>query len=350
MTTLQKRIVWVAGAVVLFGLNIRRDINFASKRYDWKPVIVKTLHQSVSNAGVIEAIQVAEIKSEVDEIVEKKHVQEGQAVRKGQMLVELSRTKTQLEFEQTRNSYLNAESDYKRLTRELEVQKKLLKNLAVSRSQVEETAQSKEKAKSALDIAARQLEIAKEKLDNTSVRSPLNGVVLKDFTKVGDKITPGKEIITVGDISKFIVKTKVDELDIRQVSTGQRVWIEADAFPGQRMEGAVTHIATQAEREAFAKLEVVIDITNPGPVELKHNLSVRVHILTGDIPNSVGIPAKSILSKKGNIARVVIRNKLHMIREKNIEIGRVAGEEVEVTAGLKPGVFVGVEMAEVDQP
>lgn len=336
-------LLWVTSPLLLFALNLTRDLRYVSKKYEWVRVETKTLNRSVTNTGVLEANQVSEIKSNVDEIVEKKYVQEGQSVKKGQLLVELSRIQTQLEFEQSKNSYLNAEVEFKKVSRELEIQKKLLKNLAVSRSQVEETAQSKEKSKSALDIAARQLDIVRKKLESTSVRSPLDGVVLKDFTKLGEKIAPGKEIITVGDISKFIVRTKVDELDIQQVHQGQRVRITADAYPGKTMGGIVHKIASQAERETFAKVEVLIDIIDAANVDLKHNLSVRVYILTEDIPDALGIPLKAVLQKKGNIARVVVKKWLNIVQERKVQLGRVAGDEVEVVSGLKSGALVGVE-------
>jgi HlyD family secretion protein len=228
----------------------------------------------------------------------------------------------------------------------LEVQKKLLKNLAVSRSQVEETAQAKEKAKSSLDIAEHQLQIVKEKLDSTSVRSPMEGIVLKDFTKMGDKISPGKEIITVGDVSRFIIRAKVDELDIQQIHQGQKVIITADAYPGQMMQGIVTTIATQAERDTFAKIEVVIDITDPAKVPLKHNLSVRAHIVTEDIPKAVGVPVKAVVRKKGDRGWIVVKSLFNMVREKEVCLGRVAGDEIEITSGLKSGAHVGIEKAE----
>jgi multidrug efflux pump subunit AcrA (membrane-fusion protein) len=144
-------LIWTAGILALLFLNLLRDLSFASKKYAWEPLDIKTLHKSISTTGVMEAIRVAEMRSEVNETVLKKMVQEGDAVKKNQPLVELSRTQTQLEFEQSKSSYLNAEAEYRKISRELEIQKKLLKNLAVSRSQVEETAQSKEKAKAALE-------------------------------------------------------------------------------------------------------------------------------------------------------------------------------------------------------
>lgn len=348
--TRRRMIFWVVGPLLLIALNFRRDVSRTLAKYEWEPVEKKTLHRGISNPGVMEAIRVFEIKSDVDEVVEKKMVQEGQAVKEGQPLVQLSRTRTQLEFEQRHNSTLSAEADFRKATRELAVQKKLLKSLAVSRSQVEDSEQALEKSKASFQISSQELRIAQKKLDSTLVRSPMNGVVLKDFTKIGMAISPGKEIITVGDISHFVVRAKVDELDIQQVSVGQPVEIIADAFPDRAMKGKVRSIATQAEREAFAKIEVLIDIANANGLALKHNLSVRINILTEDIPDAVSVSIKSILKKDGNAAWVLARNKINLVQKKKITLGKTAGERVQVISGLEPGEQVGTEKLTTKTP
>lgn len=336
-------IFWVLGPIVLIALNLRRDASRAAAKYDWASVETGVLHRGVANPGVMEASRVVEIKSEVDEMVEKKMVQEGQAVKSGQPLVRLTRTRTQLEFEQKRNSHLSAEADFRKATRELAVQKKLLKSMAVSRSQVEDSEQAVERAKAALEISAQELDIMQKKLDSTLVRSPMNGVVLKDYPQPGMAIGTGKDIITVGDISQFVVRTKVDELDIQQVAVGQPVEITADAFPGSVMKGKVRTIATQAEREAFAKIEVLIDITDADKLSLKHNLSVRVNIITEDIPNATSIPTKSVLKKDGSNGWVLARKGFGPARKKKIVLGKVAGDRIQVISGLGGEEQVGIE-------
>lgn len=340
----RRRIVlWIAGLVLLVGLNLLRDMTRATNRYDWEPVKVETLHQSVSNPGVMEAVQVSTIKSEVDEIMEKKYVTEGDKVKAGDPLLQLSRTRTNLEYEQRNNSYLNAQSDFKKAAREVGIQKKLLKNMAVSRQQVEDAEQNLERTRAALGIAEQEYQIVKKKLDGTLVRSPLNGVVLKIFNEMGQSVNVGKELITVGDISRFIVRTKVDELDIQQVHPGQAVEVEADAFPGKTMKGVVRSIASQAEREAFAKLEVIIDIDPATSLPLKHNLSVRVNILTSDIPNAIGVPIKAVLKKEGDRAWIYVRGKNGVVTKREVTLGKTAGNKVQVASGLSAGENVGTE-------
>jgi len=169
----------------------------------------------------------------------------------------------------------------------------------------------------------------------------LNGIVLKDFTKVGDRVAPDKKIISVGDTSEFIVIAKVDELDIRQVRLGQDVEVLVDAYPDQKIMGKVKSIATQADREAFAKFDVLIEIVDQGTIPLKHNLSGRVNILTEEIPDALGVPLKSILRKEGEDGWVLVKTRMKLVREKKILLGRPAGEEVEVIKGLRSGDLVG---------
>ncbi len=337
--------VLTVASIVLLALNFLRDVNTIEHKYDWETVRRGVVHRGIATNGVMEAARVAEIKSEVDEIVEKKLAQEGDAVREGQQLVLLTRSKTQLEYDQKRNALLNAEADVRKTTREVSVQKKLLKNMAVSRQQVEEAEQALNRARATLGICRQEFGMAQRKIDSTVVRSPMNGVVLKDFTKIGAAVSPGKEIITVGDISKFIVRAKVDELDIQQISIGQNVDIKADAFPDQTMRGKVASIATQAERETFAKIEVLINITDAGKLSLKHNLSVRINVLTEDIPDALSIPAKCILKKDGDTAWVIVRNGMRMVRRRRIRLGKPAGDRVQVLSGIGEGEAVGIEKA-----
>lgn len=332
----------LAGALFLLGLNARRDLSRVSASLSWEPVAFKTLYQTVDSTGVMEAIRVVAINAQVDEVLVKKFAREGDAVKKGQPLLELSCTKTQVEYEQRKNALQNAKADYRKARREEKIQQRLYKDRAVSWSQWDDAIRSRERAQAALEMARREFELAQEKKDSTLVRSPLDGVVLKDRVASGTAVSAGAELITVGDVSDFVVRTKIDELDIKHVQTGQPVTLVLDAYPDRPMKGRVHSIAIQAEREAFAKIEVLIEIAEkPSDLPLRHNLSVHARILTEEIPHSLGVPVKAIEKKKADASWVITRGPWGLIREKEIRLGRLAGDEVEVLSGLRPGEFVG---------
>jgi HlyD family secretion protein len=346
----RRALFWILGVILLLLLNLLRDLRRALKDVAWEPVVRQTLHKSVNSTGVIEAFRVAEIKSQIDEAVIKKFVTEGQAVKEKEPLLELSLTKTQLEYDQKKNALAEAAADYKNAGRECNVQKQLYQNRAVARSQVENAERTRLKSKASLEIARQEFNLVKEKIKSAMVRSPMNGVVLKDETTLGGGVTTGKELMVVGDTSQFIVRAKVDELDIQQIRPDQAVSIEADAYPDQKMMGKVRSIASEAERETFAKVEVLIDIVDAKGLPLKHNLSVRVNILTEDIPNALGVPVKAVRRKEGDKGWVLVRNKFNLVREKSVRLGKPAGSEVEILSGLNEGDKVGIPKAAGDQP
>src|SRR5581483_6011650 len=116
-----------------------------------------------------------------------------------------------------------------------------------------------------------------------------------------------KDLAMVGDASQFIVRAKVDELEIQGVHLKQPVHIRADAFPSQILDGRVSSIASSAERDSFAKVEVLIDVVNSAKLPLKHNLSVRAQIITDTIPNAIGIPIKYVQRKIKDRAWVTVK-------------------------------------------
>src|SRR5689334_21739385 len=115
--------VWIAGSTLLMGLNLHKNVQRALDRYDWKPVTRTTLHRSISTQGVIEAFHVATLISAVDENVERKMAEEGTTVKKNQTLLELSRTRTKLDYDQRRNAEISAENDSAKAIREVTIQK-----------------------------------------------------------------------------------------------------------------------------------------------------------------------------------------------------------------------------------
>jgi len=332
-------------SILLLGLNLRRDLRDLSHEWEWVKTEKETLHCSVKSPGVIEASRVEKIMSEVQERVLSKSVREGDVVKKDQVLMELSRVHVKLEYDQKKNALNEAQSNYERAVREHRIQVKLFRNNAVPESQVEEAKRATGRAKASLDIARQEFAIVKRKWDNTIVRSPMDGVVLKDALFVGAPVTSNQELIVVGDTSRFVVRTKVDELDIRQIHEGQDVDIVVDAYPDMDIKGSVKSIASQADREGFAKIEVVIDIKDAGGARLKHNLSGQVYILTETIEGGLGVPIKAIQKKIKERGWVITRNVFNFICEREVVLGRVAGEKIEVISGLKVGQSVGIPLS-----
>jgi HlyD family secretion protein len=132
--------------------------------------------------------------------------------------------------------------------------------------------------------------LARARVDDTRLVSPLTGVVLRKNMEVGETASPGTAILTLMDPGDVWLRAYVPETDIGRLTVGQPAVITVDAFPGRRFEGAISEIASEAEftpKNVQTKKERVnlvfrIKITakNPAGV-LKPGMPADAEILAG---------------------------------------------------------------------
>jgi HlyD family secretion protein len=110
-------------------------------------------------------------------------------------------------------------------------------------------------------------------IEKTIIRSPIDGIVLKVFRRMGETVTnlPPSPIATVGEIDHLRVRADVDETDVGRIAPGQTAWVTADAFKNKKFRGTVARIGMQLGRKNFRRenpeerldtkvLEVLIDL------------------------------------------------------------------------------------------
>jgi len=105
-----------------------------------------------------------------------------------------------------------------------------------------------------IEVSMAQINVAKAsfnqasiQLDYTQLKSPMDGIVTSRNIEPGETITPGREVITVSDLSRVDLKIFVDETEIGKVKPGQRVDVQVDTFPGKTYGGVVSFISPEGE-------------------------------------------------------------------------------------------------------
>jgi HlyD family secretion protein len=145
-------------------------------------------------------------------------------------------------------------------------------------TRIEAARQDIETANAQIDAAKATLQQAAIQLDYTQLRSPLNGMVISRNIEPGETVSPGREVITVSDLSRVDLKIFVDETQIGKVKPNQKAQVKIDTFPDKVFAGFVSYISpegeftpkiiqTKKERVKLVYL-VKISIANPGK-ELK---------------------------------------------------------------------------------
>ncbi len=116
---------------------------------------------------------------------------------------------------------------------------------------------------------------AEIRLQETTIYSPISGVISKRFADQGQIVQPGQPIFVVNDPSEKWVVANVEETKIRRVQKGARAKVEADAHPGHQFDGKVEFIGAAAISE-FALLPA--DNPSGNFIKITHRIPVRVSV------------------------------------------------------------------------
>ena len=154
-------------------------------------------------------------------------------------------------------------------------------------------------AEAALAEARAALGLAKAQVDQTVIRSPIDGVVTKQHAQVGELVSAGygggaaAAIVTIADTSRLIVEVDVPHAELHRVHLGESARVESEALAGETFSGRVSWIGPEANRQ---KLSVPIEIEIVGPVDgLLPGLSAKATFLAvqqSETP-SAGAPARA---------------------------------------------------------
>jgi HlyD family secretion protein len=210
------------------------------------------------------------------------------------------------------------------------------RNLAVSHAEIAKAEAQVAQAKAAL-------ENAEEDLRNSTIISPIDGLVLSRDVNVGDAVSSilvlGSQatlIMTLGDISEVYVQGKVDEADIGKVYLNQPARIVVESFKDKKFTGKVTKISPLGkEKDNVTTFEVRVSISNP-TLELKANMSANAEILLEEKKDVLMVPEASLIYDKDRNARVELADpKAENGRKKvPVKLGISNGVKTEIISGL----------------
>jgi len=133
-----------------------------------------------------------------------------------------------------------------------------------------------------------QVQVAESQLDDTTIASPIDGVVLVKSADVGEVLAPGATVVTLGDVEHPWLRGYISERDLGRVKLGDKAKVTSDSFPGKIFDGHVSFISSEAEftpkqiqtQEERVKLvyRIKIEVANPKR-ELKLNMPVDAEIV-----------------------------------------------------------------------
>jgi len=207
-----------------------------------------------------------------------------------------------------------------------------------------------------IDIAALEAEvhrteaalvIAEERLNDVTLKSPIDGIVTEIVPDVGEDIVATKSAMTIQTSGEgFYVVVDVPEADITKIALGDFVETTFDAFTDDIITNGKVESIDPAEKEIegviFYEVSVSLD-TNSQPSGLKPGMSVDVTIITETAESALVVPQRSILTSDGK--KIIRIRKNGKIEERVVELGlRGDGGQIQIISGVKEGEEVVVRI------
>lgn len=221
-----------------------------------------SLASGPSITGSVEAERRADLRAEVSAVVLAVLKENGDPVRRGDVLVRLDQTAIRDSLTSAEASARAAEQAYEQAERQFQRMTKLRETGMISTQQLEDVEIQRNSAQSELEAARTRVVSARQQLERTEVRAPFDGVVSDRKVSAGDTAAVGKELMQVIDPSSMRFEGRVSADNIGEVTAGQRVSFRVHGFADTDFTGTVTRV-NPAANATTRQVEVLVAFNDP---------------------------------------------------------------------------------------
>ena len=299
--------------------------------------------------GYVVARTKASVSAKVPGRMEYLGVNEGSRVRKGQIIarIESGDYGAALASARANVSEIGAQLDQAR--RDLERAFSLRNEEVISAAELENVSTRVGVLKAQLESAQARRRLAEVNLENTRVRAPFDGTVLRKDAEVGEIVAPASAgggltrtaIVTMADLATLEVEVDVNEAYIAQIQHGESARITLDAYPDTSFAGRVRQVVPTADRQK-ATVQVKVAILDHDPRILPEMGAKVAFVREGAVaaigPQRVLVPAEA-LTQDGGTARVWVVSE-GKVSSRTVDAGMARGDQIEIRNGLSGGESV----------
>jgi len=314
-----------------------------------------TFRMIVTASGVVKPIDRIEIKSKASGEIVDLPVEQGDEVLKGDLIARLDQKDERAAVAQAQADLDIAQAELNQAQRIYDRRNELFDRQLISEEEWNQIELNRTVAKGKLVQATTALDRAQERLSESVVRAPIDGVLLQKYVEEGQIIASGVSnvgggtpIVDLADMSSVHIEAGIDEIDIGKIGVGQTADVIAEAYPQLQFKGRVVRIAPEARIEQNVTLfDVIVEVENTdGKLKSGMNAAIEITIVEkSDIPL---VPAVALMAPKDPSGppdeRTVLLKKNGDFIPHQVTIGLSSFRQAEILSGLKEGDNLGVPM------
>ncbi len=312
-------------------------------------------------SGYVVARRKAVVSAKIQGRLSELHVEEGSIVREGEVLARLESVDYKAAVERSRAAVQRAEADLAEAERQLRLNDKLAQERIVAVDQRDAAASRVRLAEAAVAQAKADLSFVEAQLQNTIIRAPFAGVVVKKMAEVGESVAPippgvnlstsSGAIVALADLATLEVEADVAESNVAKVGNGQPAEVTVEAIPDRRYKAVLRQVIPTADR---TKATVMVKVTIlDKDKDLKPEMSAKVTFLEPEKKDSkpaaeaapvVLVPKEAVASRGGQSVVFLVRE--GKLVEKPVVLGTERRGQVIVKDGLAGGETLVVSPAD----
>jgi HlyD family secretion protein len=274
-------------------------------------------------------------------------VEEGDKVKKGQVIARLEDDDVVASRDRARENLRLAEADLYEAKKHMERMQSLVRQEMIAQAEFDLAEARYKRVIATIDAAKFTLRESEVAVGNTRIIAPFDGTVLKKNADVGEIVAPlagaassKAAVVTIADMSSLEVDADVSEANITRVTPEQSCEIALDAYPQHRYPGFVTNIVPTADR---AKATVMVKIKfKQYDQRVLPEMGAKITFLapgssadTTNIKPVLTVPAAAVATRDGRQAVFQIREERAV--EVPVTTGKKLGNLIEITSGVKEG-------------
>ena len=317
---------------------------------------VLTLSQAAAGSPILtasgyvvarrKAVVSAKIQGRLAQLI----VEEGSHVREGDVIARLESADYQAQVEVARAQVQRSEADLAEQQRQLRIAQSLAETHVVSQDQVDAAVSRVRLAEAALSQSKANLAVSEASFQNTLIRAPFSGVVVKKMAEVGESVAPippgvnistsSGAIVALADMATLEVEADVSESNVAKLHSGQPAQVSVEAFPDRSYRAVLRQVIPTADR---TKATVMVKVTIlDKDKDLKPEMSAKATFLEPAKMDSaaadsgkpiVSVPKDAIATRNGKAVVFAVKDDKR-VYELPIVTGNENQDQVIVKQGL----------------
>lgn len=291
-------VVIVGGIAAVAVASTRKAPEAAPSRFRTVVADVGAITQTVTATGTINPVALVNVGSQVSGTVVELNADFNDRVKKGQVLLKLDPTIFNAQIRQVEATLASAQASMRLAQANYDRNERLVAEKFVSSVTLDQSRRELDVAKATVKATEAQLARAQADLDNSIIRAPIDGIIIKRTIDLGQTVaasftTPNLFQIA-RDLTRMQIDTSVSEADVGALKDGQSATFIVDAYPDREFSARMRQFRLAANVvQNVVTYNVVLDVDNTDEL-LKPGMTAQVRIITGKRTDVLRIPTAAL--------------------------------------------------------